>query len=92
MLDWIKQALGSFGEIQNKNGQEILEPLAQNWARLKRHGDDMPVKALAFVLAADSPVLGHSPAPKIAQQHPWIEALALDLSGNPLQRIAGGLT
>ncbi len=26
MLDWIKQALGSFGEIQNKNGygQEIL--------------------------------------------------------------------
>jgi hypothetical protein len=35
MLDWIKKALGSFGEIQNKNGygQEILEPLAQDLAR-----------------------------------------------------------
>ena len=142
MLDWIKQALGSFGEIQNKNGygQEILEPLAQDLARLKRRGDDMPARALAFVvdgisgdvpglirqaqpghlifsshdqdgearrvrwllydhwdavrpdfwvrfgsiLAADSPVLGHNQALKIAQQHPWIEALALDLSGNPV--------
>jgi len=142
MLDWIKQELGSFGEIQNKNGygQEILEPLAQDLARLKRRGDDMPARALAFVvdgisgdvpglirqaqpghlifsshdqdgearrvrwllydhwdavrpdfwvrfgsiLAADSPVLGHNQALKIAQQHPWIEALALDLSGNPV--------
>ena len=32
MLDWIKQELGSFDDIQNKNGfmaEEILEPLAQ---------------------------------------------------------------
>ena len=52
MLDWIKQALGSFSEIQNKNGygQEILEPLAQDLARLKRRGDDMPAKALTFVV------------------------------------------
>ncbi len=44
MLDWIKQALGSFGEIQNKNGygQEILEPLAQDLARLKRRSRSSP--------------------------------------------------
>ena len=37
MLDWIKLALGTFSEIQNKNGygQEILEPFAQDLARLK---------------------------------------------------------
>ena len=52
MLVWIKKALGSLGDIQNKNGygQEILEPLAQDLARLKRRGENLPAKALAFVV------------------------------------------
>jgi hypothetical protein len=142
MLDWIKQAFGSFGDLQIKNrlGPGILEPLAQDLGRLKKHGEGFPAKALAYVvddvggdipalirqshvgrvsysdhdhdrvarqtrwslynawdaappdfwirfgsiLAADSPILARQQSLTVAQRHPWIEALCLDLTGNPV--------
>jgi hypothetical protein len=55
--------------------------------RLYDHWDELPGELwirFGSVLAAHSPILANATLLMVAQQHPWIEALALDLAGFPL--------
>jgi HEAT repeat protein len=60
--------------------------------RLYDHWDELPADfwvRFGSVLAADSPVLGHSTVLAVAQQHRWIEALGLDLAQFPVSHYGG---
>jgi hypothetical protein len=62
----------------------------ENRARIYDAWDQLPPELLirfGSVLAAASPALSHYTRLLLAQKHPWVEALALDLMGHPVSHM-----
>lgn len=81
----IAGAMNNRGVMWTNSNQD--EPAQRIRARVYDAWDALPPEVLirfGNVLAASSPILQHRPRLSLAPKHPWVEALALEMLGLPL--------